>query len=613
MPLGLKTKQVAGVTALVTLTVLLLSGWYLTALVRTQLVDTKARAELIANIIFQQARAVVQPGADPSAALRTDSGVLAILQGAQAYEKDVIYAAIVDPRGTIVADGDVSAIGNALPPAAGLDAFLQAGWIAQARALLDPGGRTYDVSVRLVSGKDPGSAVEVGTIHVGISTLLIRDAFERSLQTPLLTALAAIVGAGFVAMLLAQLVLRPIHVIRTGLARLGRGETNVAVDLPPEGELGDLGESFKAVSARLAADRTEQATIASVVEHLEDAVALIGPDGTVIFANPAMQTMLGERATIHDLAPSDHPYRTLVEDTLRDHEARGPLAVEVPGAGERLVLTNVVDNADGRPMGVLLVARNLAYLAHVESTLRYSDKLAALGRLSAGIAHEIKNPLNAMMIHLELLRLKLAEHPASEHVAIITAQMRRLDEVVQGFLRFTRPADLRLEPVALTNLFDGILPIVRAEADKQHIDIRVECPPDLPPINADPALLEQACLNLALNACQAMPNGGRLRLAGAALPGRVEITVEDTGVGIPPEQLGRIFDLYFTTKENGSGIGLSMVYRTAQLHDGDIEVASIPGRGTTFRLTLPQAESAGATRPSEIPGISQTNRSAAGS
>jgi signal transduction histidine kinase len=585
MPLGLKTKQVAGVTALVALTVVVMSAWYLSALVRTQLADTNARAELIANVIFQRAHAVVKPGEDPSAALRADSGVLAILQGAQAYEKDVIYAAIVDPHGTIVAHGDESEIGHTLPPAEGLDAFLQAGPIVQARALLDPGGRTYDVSVPLVSD------TEVGTIHVGISTLLIRDAFERSLRTPLLTALAAIGGASLVAMLLAQLVLRPIHVIRTGLARLGRGEINVAVDLPPEGELGDLGESFKAVSARLAADRTEQATIASVVEHLEDAVALIGPDGTVIFANPAMQMMLGERATtIRDLTPADHPYRTIVEETLRDHQARGPQPVDVPDAGERLLITNVVDNADGRPMGVLLVARNLAYLTQVESTLRYSDKLAALGRLSAGIAHEIKNPLNAMMIHLELLRLKLTDHPAREHVAIITAQMRRLDEVVQGFLRFTRPADLRLEPVDLAVLFEAILPIVRAEADKQHIDIRVECPPDLPRINADPALLEQACLNLALNACQAMPGGGRLRLAGAARPGRVEITVEDTGVGIPPEQLGRIFDLYFTTKENGSGIGLSMVYRTAQLHDGDIEVASVPGRGTTFRLTLPQAE-----------------------
>src|SRR5262249_136777 len=137
--------------------------------------------------------------------------------------------------------------------------------------------------------------------------------------------------------------------------------------------------------------------------------------------------------------------------------------------------------------------------------------------------------------------------------------------------------------------FDDMMPIVRAEAAKQNIDIKVECPPDLPPINADAALLEQACLNLALNACQAMPQGGRLRLAGIARPGKVEIVVEDTGVGIPPEQLSRIFEL-FTTKENGSGIGLSMVYRTVQLHDGDIEVESVPGRGTKFRLIMRQAE-----------------------
>jgi signal transduction histidine kinase len=610
MPLGLKTKQVAGVTALVALSVIGVSVWYLAALVRIQLDDTRARAEFIANAIFQRAHDVVQPGLDPYKALRGDTGVLAVLQAAQAYEKDVIYAAIVDPLGTIVVDGNEAEIGQTLPKADGLDAFLRSGPVAQARALLDPDGHTYDYSLPLVDVNDKKL---IGTIHVGISTLFIRQTFAQSLQTPLITALLAIAGASLVAMLLAQLVLRPIHVIRSGLARLGSGEVNVAVDLPHEGELGDLGESFKAVSARLAADRTQQATLASVVEHLEDAVALIGADGAIVFANPTMRTVLGEPATeIADL-PDDHPYRTIVEDTLRDHEARGPLAVDVPDAGERLVETNVADSADGQPLGVLLVARNLAYLSQVESTLRYSSKLAALGRLSAGIAHEIKNPLNAMMIHLELLRLKLLDHPASEHVAIITTQMRRLDEVVQGFLRFTRPADLRLQPVAVSDVFDNILPIVRAEADKQKVDVKIECPPDLPRMNADAGLLEQACLNLALNACQAMANGGKLRMAGGLRGGKVVITIEDTGVGIPPEQLERIFELYFTTKETGSGIGLSMVYRTVQLHDGDIEVESVPGRGTTFRLILPRAESPRAMNPTQILGLSPTGARQAGS
>jgi two-component system NtrC family sensor kinase len=109
-------------------------------------------------------------------------------------------------------------------------------------------------------------------------------------------------------------------------------------------------------------------------------------------------------------------------------------------------------------------------------------------------------------------------------------------------------------------------------------------------VSGDAGMLQQAFLNLALNACQAMPNGGRLRIAAApTTPPYIEVLFEDTGVGIRPEDLSRIFDLYFTTKESGSGIGLSLVYRTVQLHDGEIEVQSVPGRGTTFRLLLRQA------------------------
>ena len=122
------------------------------------------------------------------------------------------------------------------------------------------------------------------------------------------------------------------------------------------------------------------------------------------------------------------------------------------------------------------------------------------------------------------------------------------------------------------------------------VAVKQECPRDLPEVNADLAMLRQALLNLALNGCQAMPGGGTLRITCRTASGRrVEIDVEDTGVGIPPENLQKIFDLYFTTKEKGTGIGLSMVYRIVQLHDGDVEVQSTPGSGTRFRLVFPQA------------------------
>src|SRR5205823_5442988 len=138
---------------------------------------------------------------------------------------------------------------------------------------------------------------------------------------------------------------------------------------------------------------------------------------------------------------------------------------------------------------------------------------------------------------------------------------RRLDQVVQGFIKFVRPEDLKLQPVRLGALFDGVIPIVRPEADRAGVELIVDCS-GAPDVNADPAMLRQAFLNLALNACQAMPDGGTLRIRGEAARGhRVLVSISDTGKGIKPEHLQRIFDLYFTTKERGSGIGLSMVYR----------------------------------------------------
>jgi signal transduction histidine kinase len=295
--------------------------------------------------------------------------------------------------------------------------------------------------------------------------------------------------------------------------------------------------------------------------------------------------------TIGDLLPPGHPYRAVVEETLAGRDDGDPRTVKLPDGGERLVLTHRVAGAAQEPLGVMLLSRNVAYLSQVQSTLSYSRKLAALSRLSAGIAHEVKNPLNATMIRVELLKLQLSDQPeAREHLAIIAAQVRRLDEVVQGFLKFTRPEELTLQPVRVSGLIAAIMPVIKAEADAHHVEIREEFPEGLPDVNADPGLLEQAFLNLALNACQAMPNGGRLRIAGApAGRNHVEVTFEDTGVGIPPEHLARIFDLYFTTRDGGSGIGLSLVYRTVQLHDGEIEVQSTPGRGTMFRVRLHRA------------------------
>jgi signal transduction histidine kinase len=644
MRLSIKAKQIAAVTTIVGLAVVMLSAVHVARLARVVLHESEARGQLLANAIFHRAREVVITGAgDPYAALRADPGLRAILESS-IYGETVTGAAILDTAGVARASSDPTQEGSPLPPREDLASLINADSLDQLRTIYARDGRTLEVRQPMVLGDQP-----FGSIRIGVSTVLMRQELDASLRPAVNIALASLLIAVMVAAVLAQLFLRPINVIRSGLTRLGKGEFGVTLDLPPGDEFGDLGSFFNTVSQQLSADRTllagQKANLQSAVEHLEDAVALFNPSGELLFSNPAMQQKLPADAigrALHGLLPDGDPYRRIVEETLATRTSRGPVHLprsnadasnaepsnpapsnpsnpELPnlGQGDVLLMTHAIEGTDGRLVGVLLVSRDLSYLSRVQSTIAYSRKLVALGRLTAGIAHEVKNPLNAMIIHLELLRTKirrnavrkaepvvvgglgLAESRAPErteaddalqHVAVIESEIRRLDEVVQGFLKFTRPEDLRLQPVRVKDLFDEILPLIDAEAQKNNVRIQVDVSPDVPWVNGDAAMLRQVFLNLAINGCQAMPTGGTLRLScGRAPRNRVEVRVQDTGIGIPVEHLPKIFDLYFTTKDHGTGIGLSMVYRIVQLHDGDIEVESTKNRGTTFRVLLPRA------------------------
>jgi len=609
MRLGIKGKQVLGVTSLVGAVVVSLSVLHLANVARVSLDESRARAELVANAIFQRAFNVVAAGGDPYAALRGDPGLRSILESSL-YSKNVTYAALANVDGIAFVHADRSLEGQPLPAGGDLTRLLGQSPLSQLVAIYSSQGQNLEYRQPLFSDR------EIGSIRIGVSTLLIREDLDRSLRPALVTALGALAVAVLVAMLLAQLLLKPIHMIRGGLTRLGKGEFGVQLNLGQNDEFGELGTFFNTVSEQLSADRSQMAgqvaNLESAVEQLEDAVAIVNAKEELMFANPAMRSLVPAAAPGATLGAimGEHPLRRLLAQTLVSRQSRGPVSVAFGDSGERLVMSHAINDPKGELVGIMLVARNLEYLSEVQSTVRYSRKLAALGRLSAGVAHEVKNPLNAMMIHLELLRQKFMPRvargaqtePAAvavaepvdrdaalEHVQVIANEIRRLDEVVQGFLKFTRPEDLKLQPISLRALLDEIVPIVRPEAERAGVELVIECN-GVPDVNGDPAMLRQAFLNLALNACQAMPNGGTLRIQCEAVRGRrVRISVIDTGVGIKPEHLQRIFDLYYTTKEKGSGIGLSMVYRTVQMHDGDIEVQSTPGVGTVFQILLPQA------------------------
>jgi signal transduction histidine kinase/HAMP domain-containing protein len=604
---SIKSRQVAGVTTLVVLIVSALSAYHLATLARLSMQETASRGDLLKQAILQRAREVVPTAKDPYAALRQDGGIRSLLDSSFGYSLSVTYAAITNRDGVAVAHSDTSEEGRPLPPQEDISLVLQRSSWSLLRTVFRS-DNTYEAQQPLLFGDQ-----QFGTIRIGISTLLVKSELQSAFRLALQSVLVALVLSTVVAMLMAQWMLRPIHVIQSGLTRLGRGELDVRLDLPEE-EFKDLGSSFAAVSAQLSESRAKSLTqgtdFESVVDNLEDAVALFSPEGRPMFCNPAMSSLLPDFA-------SNETVRGLVDRTLASHKPQGPTTAHPEDARELMLITHPIDDGRGKFVGAMLVARNLSFMTQVHSTLNYSRKLAALGRLMAGVAHEVKNPLNAMTIHLELLKTKLARVTESvaapalaggadrdtppparvadvrKHVDIISNEIQRLDQVLNGFLRFARPDELKLQPTDLASVVSDVLTTIGPEAEAMRVLVKQECPVDLPRINADQAMLRQALLNLALNACQAMPDGGTLRVCcRTGSRARVEIDVEDTGVGIAPENLQKIFDLYFTTKERGSGIGLSMVYRIVQLHDGEVEVQSTPGSGTRFRLMFPAASQA---------------------
>ncbi len=217
------------------------------------------------------------------------------------------------------------------------------------------------------------------------------------------------------------------------------------------------------------------------------------------------------------------------------------------------------------------------------------DPLAAISHLTGGVAHEIKNPLNAIALRLEILRGLVADQApeTAPEIALISKEIMRLDRVVKTFLDFTRPLKLDFKEVDLAALAREVATLVAPDASRHHVCMEILAPPDFIAIRGDRDHLKQALLNIVVNGIEAMENGGTLRMEVARVAGHALVRVVDQGPGIPPELRERVFKLYFTTKEKGSGIGLAMAFRAIQLHGGTVDFWDSPGHGCTFELKFP--------------------------
>jgi signal transduction histidine kinase/putative methionine-R-sulfoxide reductase with GAF domain len=235
------------------------------------------------------------------------------------------------------------------------------------------------------------------------------------------------------------------------------------------------------------------------------------------------------------------------------------------------------------------IQKTTADLSKTEAQLIRSEKLAALGQLAAGIAHEIRNPLTSINILIHSLASNLPSGTShKEDLKVIEEEIHRINEIVDQFLRFAKPVPPLLQKAELIPIVEETLQLLRPQIEKQEIGIQKEFQP-LPPILMDREQMKQVILNLLLNAVQAMPKGGHLSLRGVIPEGDrwIKLSIQDSGIGIPNEDMGKLFDPFFSTKEGGVGLGLSIAHRIIDQHRGKIEVENAPAKGTLFTVWLP--------------------------
>jgi signal transduction histidine kinase len=296
--------------------------------------------------------------------------------------------------------------------------------------------------------------------------------------------------------------------------------------------------------------------------------------------------------TVKDIFSADSPLGIAVLESFQRRCTILQREVESP-SGKRVQISLDFIQEKGAQIGALLTMRDAESVRRIEDEIEMSRRLSASGRLTRGVAHEVKNPINAIVLHLQLLQNKLQQidPDTRRHMEIIGSEIYRLDRVVQILVDFTRPRDLRLEEIDLRRLLEDVTLLATPDAEQHGVTLTCELPTEPLSVKVDADLMKQAILNVVLNGVQAMPQGGRLAVSVRREDEVVITEIRDQGQGIPPELQEKVFELYFTTKKAGSGIGLAQTFQILQWHYGSVDFQSVQGQGTTFRLRLPLAES----------------------
>jgi signal transduction histidine kinase len=366
-------------------------------------------------------------------------------------------------------------------------------------------------------------------------------------------------------------------------------------------------ELFTATAAEV--DRLE-----TVLESLGQGVLVCDPSHSLVLANKCVERYLPIAVPEPGADPvwariRDERIADFLEATLKSGDRVEEREFNAESKGiQRLVSISVLPLVrERRVTGSLIYVEDITEKRGREARLRRAENLASLTTLAAGVAHEIKNPLGSISIHIQLMQKalganrKLVERQAAEageetapyldqldkYIAVVNEEIDRLNHIVVDFLFAVRPMDLDLREGNLNTLIEELVDFVRFELSDASITCDLELEESLPLLKFDERYLKQALLNLVKNAAAAMPGGGKLTITTGVRDNEVELSVRDTGLGIPEENLSKIFEPYFTTKVTGSGLGLTLVFKIIREHQGEIAVSSREGEGACFTISLP--------------------------
>ena len=608
----LQTKVTLGSVLLATVIVTLVSGVDLGSFIDLGLQTTFERADGIKEVAKEEVidtlnrrREVALREALRDAELKRKlSSLLGTLNGVLSIdlvsaENGEVWASTLENRiGTTASDPDFSKL------------VRDRSWFEKLNALLFKGGRYYMLQAKVGSSSGNTNIY----VRVVIYPALIRPSLKDTLYQTAEVAIVSVAGAVLLTFLFSMALFRALGHIGHMLDLAASGE--YGPEIVPAGEaatdeLSMMASKVNLLGQRLRGAQFEVSDLRGNIDHLlqdlEDAVFIFNREFRLVFASGSVEKFLGrERSdlpgqTVSEVFPPSTMLGLVVAQSSQTGRAvrnrRVPLAA--PGqtlAGLAVVLLSVdiLDSLPGGPAtasGILVRLRDPEAQRKINRELQTADRLSAISRISSGVAHEVKNPLNAILLHVEVARAKLSrgDTDVAEQMEIISREILRLDRVVRTFLDFTRPVELQLDNVPIEDLVREIVDLARPQTAAANIQVMARQEAEGVEVRVDRDLLKQAVLNVVVNAMQAMPEGGELRIEASASGDTAELRISDTGTGIPPELRDKIFRLYFSTKKEGSGIGLAMTFRIVQLHDGTIDFTSEPGKGTTFLIRLPIA------------------------